>query len=154
MQRKERLFKHLSRYVIYFLERFTCLGLFYTPLPSFRAHPSLFVSLMAFSSLPTIALSPYQSICAYAQYNLLTNCITSCHLFVHRHLITGDSRLLIHPRVSFQNGSLSFDGGEKYTLWKSEKKKKGKCKYDRVVSYGFNVWSRKSVRADKSAGLR
>lgn len=82
-----------------FFVRFTCPGPFYTPLPSFQAHPSLFVSLMAFSSLPTFALSPYQSICALYTFNTicLPIALHHVHFLSSRHLITG-TLVLIHLR--------------------------------------------------------
>lgn len=95
----ERLLENISRGMLsIFFVRFTCPGPFYTPLPSFQAHPSLFVSLMAFSSLPTFALSPYQSICAYTFNTIcLPIALHHAHFLSSRHLITG-TLVLIHSR--------------------------------------------------------
>lgn len=99
-KKKWKGYSNISRGMLsIFFVRFTCPGPFYTPLPSFQAHPSLFVSLMTFSSLPTFALSPYQSICALYTFNTicLPIALHHVHFLSSRHLIIG-TLVLIHLR--------------------------------------------------------
>lgn len=89
--------KHLWRYVIYFL----CTIYLSRPIlhaSSFIPSTPFAICLMAFSSLPTFALSPYQSICAYTFNTIcLPIALHHAHFLSSRHLITG-TLVLIHSR--------------------------------------------------------
>lgn len=142
-----------------FFVRFTCPGPFYTPLPSFQAHPSLFVSLMAFSSLPTFALSPYINLYMHVQYNLHYIMCIFCPLS------SSDNRYARpYPfalSVSLQHGSPRCEKNivskikekEKNGKRKKRTERKERIRNDRVVSYDCEVQRAWQACADKSADL-
>lgn len=87
----ERLLKHLSRYVIYFL----CTIYLSRPIlhassfiPSTPFAICFFNGLLLATNIRVIAVSIYMRV-IYVQYNLLTNCITSRAFFV---LSSSDNR--------------------------------------------------------------